>query len=154
MCLGLSSAGTWLWLIQASRGPSSEGSVCSADEPEAGLGCTVVPGRNSSRNSSNGWCLVSVGCMGERDLPSGLARGLGAVPAWQDGAHEICLQDAFKCSAGYCLVGTAHSYLQTCRGLGCFSQSCSYRVSDTSLFVLLAAVNPILSPLTSPSQCC
>lgn len=49
--------------------------------------------------------------------------GLGQPGRRQDDAGETWLEDAFKSSVGCCLVGSAHSHLQTRRGGGCISQS-------------------------------
>lgn len=96
-----------------------------AGEPEGGLDCAAVPGGNGSRIGGDGQCLAPVCWAGEQDLPSGLAREIGAGSAWQeqDDAGETWLEDAFKSSVGCCLVGSAHSHLQTRRGGGCISQS-------------------------------
>lgn len=83
-CLGMSSAYIWPCLIRAHRGPSSKGSVRCAGEPEGGLDCAAVPGGNGSRICGDGQCLAPVCWAGEQDLPSGLAREIGAGSAWQE----------------------------------------------------------------------
>jgi len=113
------------WLICAHSSPGSEGSVRCADELEGGLGCTAGPGGKSSRTGCDSRCLAPVCCAGEQGLPSGLARGLGLGQPGrrQDDAHETWLEGVCESSVGFCLVGSAHSHLQTCKAEGCISQS-------------------------------